>query len=111
MRRIIAVVGAAVVLVAAVSLVAWATKPTAPKLTAPVTFTVIEHAKTDVTIDSDKSGDDSTGDLLTWHNNIFGAANRFVVGHDQGDCIRIDSVGGIMGMPMDHVGAGRGDHG
>jgi len=94
MRRIIAVVGAAAVLVVTISVVAWATRPTAPKLTAPVTFTVIEHATTDTGIDSDQSGDDSTGDLLTWHNKVFGPRNKVVVGKDQGDCIRIDPAAG-----------------
>jgi|SoimicmetaTmtHAB_FD_contig_31_12657619_length_573_multi_2_in_0_out_0_1 allene oxide cyclase len=94
MRRIIAVVGAVVVLVGAISVVAWATKPEVAKLKAPVTFTVIEHATTDVGIDTDRNGGDSTGDLLTWHNRIFGPANKYVVGRDQGDCIRIDPAAG-----------------
>jgi hypothetical protein len=96
MRRNIAVVGAVVVLVGAISVVAWAAKPQADlaKLKAPVTFTVIEHATTDVGIDSDGSGSDTTGDLLTWHNRVFGPANKYVVGHDQGDCIRIDPAAG-----------------
>jgi hypothetical protein len=94
MRRIIAVVGAAAVVVAGISAVAWAARSDRPALAAPVTFTVIEHAKTDIVIDSDQSGGDTTGDLLTWHNKIFGPRNEAVVGKDQGDCIRIDPAAG-----------------
>jgi len=50
---------------------------------------VIEHAITDVVVDIDPVGD-STGDLLTFHNELFDADNVAVVGTDQGDCIRIE---------------------
>src|SRR3990172_4565873 len=33
---------------------------------------------------------DSTGDLLTFHNELFDEANTEVVGSDQGDCVRIE---------------------
>jgi len=52
---------------------------------------VIEHATTDVVIDTDGDGADSTGDLLTFHNELFDADNVAVVGTDQGDCIRIEA--------------------
>ena len=51
---------------------------------------VIEHATTDVVIDTDSDGADSTGDLLTFHNELFDADNIAVVGTNQGDCIRIE---------------------
>ncbi len=51
---------------------------------------VIEHATTDVVIDTDGDGADSTGDLLTFHNELFDAENGVVVGTNQGDCIRIE---------------------
>jgi allene oxide cyclase len=54
-----------------------------------MTVHVIEHATTDVVIDADGDGADSTGDLLTWHNKIYDAADSKVVGHDQGMCVRI----------------------
>lgn len=57
---------------------------------APATkITVIEHATTDTVIDTDGDGADSTGDLLTFANDLYDAENAAVVGTDQGDCIRI----------------------
>jgi hypothetical protein len=53
--------------------------------------TVIEHATTDVVIDTDQDAADSTGDLLTFHNELFDASNTSVVGTDQGDCIRVEA--------------------
>ena len=50
---------------------------------------VIEHATTDTVIDLTANGD-STGDLLTFHNEVFDEANEAVVGSSQGDCIRIE---------------------
>lgn len=33
---------------------------------------------------------DSTGDLLTFHNELFDETNTDVVGSDQGECVRIE---------------------
>jgi hypothetical protein len=52
------------------------------------TLHVIEHAVTDRVHDVGKKGD-SAGDLLTFHNPVFGPRNRTQVGRDQGSCIRI----------------------
>jgi allene oxide cyclase len=52
------------------------------------TVTVIEHATTDTVIDTGAAGD-TTGDLLTWHNKVYDKTDTSVVGHDQGQCIRI----------------------
>ena len=57
-------------------------------VTQPTTLHVIEHAVTDIVIDTGKAGD-TPGDLLTFNNPIFDAANKTKIGHDQGDCIRI----------------------
>jgi allene oxide cyclase len=64
------------------------------KVTEPMTVHVIEHANTDTVIDTDQSGDDTTGDLLTFHNPIFDKTDTTKVGRDQGDCIRIDPAKG-----------------
>lgn len=48
---------------------------------------VIEHADTDATLDLGAKGD-SAGDLLTWSNPLFDAANKTQVGSDQGYCVR-----------------------
>ena len=56
------------------------------------TIHVIEHANTDVTADIDPPGD-SHGDVLTFHNPVFNAADSARVGRDQGYCIRIKAPG------------------
>jgi allene oxide cyclase len=50
---------------------------------------VIEHATTDQVVDITTNGD-STGDLLTFHNDVYDAANERVVGSSHGDCVRIE---------------------
>ena len=52
------------------------------------TFTVIEHATTDATTDTGAPGD-SAGDVLTFANDVFDAADARKVGTDQGYCIRV----------------------
>ena len=52
------------------------------------TIHVIEHANTDTVADIDPPGD-STGDVLTFHNPVFNAADSTKVGTDSGYCIRI----------------------
>ena len=52
------------------------------------TITVIEHATTDVTTDTGKRGD-SVGDVLTFANTVFDAADTKKVGTDQGYCVRV----------------------
>jgi hypothetical protein len=55
------------------------------------TIHVIEHATTDTVIDtgSGAPGTDTTGDLLTFANDVYDASDSNVVGTDQGDCVRI----------------------
>lgn len=48
---------------------------------------VTEHADTDATTDTGASGD-SAGDVLTFANPVFDAADRSQVATDQGYCIR-----------------------
>jgi hypothetical protein len=50
---------------------------------------VIEHATADTVIDLTTNGD-STGDLLTFHNEVFDEDNETVVGTSHGDCVRIE---------------------
>jgi allene oxide cyclase len=64
-----------------------------PNIAAPVRVHVIEHATTDTVIDTGAAGD-TTGDLLTFHNAVFGPKDAKKVGRDQGDCIRISPSGG-----------------
>jgi hypothetical protein len=53
-----------------------------------ITIHVIEHATTDTLVDTGAAGDTS-GDLLTFHNDLYDATNTDVVGRDQGECVRI----------------------
>lgn len=60
----------------------------APAAFAGQTLHFVEHALTDRTLDLGTKGD-SRGDLLTFANPVFDAANRGQVGGDQGFCIRV----------------------
>jgi allene oxide cyclase len=53
---------------------------------------VIEHATTDATTDTGAPGD-SSGDVLTFANDVYDAADAAKVGTDQGYCIRITAPG------------------
>ena len=59
---------------------------TGPALAKEV-ITVVEHADTDAVVDIGAK-DDSAGDVLTFANPVFDAANKTQVGTDQGHCIR-----------------------
>ncbi|HZF14788.1 MAG TPA: dirigent protein [Steroidobacteraceae bacterium] len=50
---------------------------------------VVEHAATDAVTDTGAPGD-TVGDLLTFANPVFDAANKKQVGTDQGYCIRTE---------------------
>jgi hypothetical protein len=49
----------------------------------------VEHASTDTLVDLTTNGD-STGDLLTFHNDLYDEDNQEAVGSDQGECVRIE---------------------
>lgn len=49
---------------------------------------VVEHADTDTVVDLGAKGD-SVGDLLTFANPVYDAANKTKLGSDQGYCIRV----------------------
>jgi hypothetical protein len=51
------------------------------------TIRIVERATTDAVTDTGKKGD-STGDLLTFANRLYNAANTASVGSDDGWCIR-----------------------
>jgi hypothetical protein len=48
---------------------------------------VVEHATADTVVDLTTNGD-SSGDLLTFRNELFDESNTQVVGSDQGECVR-----------------------
>ena len=84
--KLIAVLAAG--LMAGVVIQAAAFGGTAADIRKPVTVRVIEHALTDAVVDTGAAGDTS-GDLLTFHNPVFNAADTNQVGRDQGECTRI----------------------
>ncbi len=49
---------------------------------------LVERALTDTTTDLGAKGD-SVGDLMTWLNPIYDAANKIQLGTDQGFCVRV----------------------
>jgi allene oxide cyclase-like protein len=50
------------------------------------TITVVEHATTDAVTNG--SATDSAGNILTFANDVFDAADAHKVGSDQGSCVR-----------------------
>jgi hypothetical protein len=82
--------GAAIALSLAVA--AWAHHPPGrhhgPGPHGARTITVIEHPPTDATTDTGAPGD-SAGDVLTFANDVFDAADARKAGTDQGYCIRV----------------------
>ena len=56
-------------------------------LAATTTIAVVEHAESDAVTDTGTAGD-TVGDLLTFANPVFDAANKNRIGTDQGYCIR-----------------------
>ena len=86
--RILAAAAVLSALALTVSLVAVSTAgpPAGPNVTR---IGVVEHATTDLVVDLTTNGD-STGDLLTFHNELFDESNTEVVGSNQGECVRIE---------------------
>jgi len=56
---------------------------------AGTTIAVVEHAATDAVTDTGAPGD-TAGDLLTFVNPVYDAANAKQVGTDQGYCVRTE---------------------
>jgi allene oxide cyclase len=90
MPRILTVVALAVtaVLLAAVTAAGSGSKGNHAKRSHGSNFTVVEHATTDATTDTGAAGD-SSGDILTFANDVFDAKDANKVGTDHGYCIRI----------------------
>jgi hypothetical protein len=58
-----------------------------PATAVEITLKVVERAANDVVTDTGAK-DDSVGDILTFHNDIYDAANAKVIGSNNGWCIR-----------------------
>ena len=76
---------AALAAIAALAMLAW---PGASARAAQ-TLTVIEHATTNATPVHGGKAPDNVGDILTFNNPIFDAANKAQIGGDQGFCVRL----------------------
>jgi len=50
---------------------------------------VVERVTNETVVDLTANGD-STGDLLTFHNDLYDADNEVLIGSDQGDCVRVE---------------------
>jgi allene oxide cyclase len=59
------------------------------------TITVVEHAITDTEVPLAPGGKDEKGDILTFNNPVFNAADKAQVGHDEGFCTRLAPKQGI----------------
>jgi allene oxide cyclase len=89
MKRLLIVFSACAVSALVVALTAWA-QPAhhGHGSHGGKSVTVIEHATTDATTDTGSPGD-SAGDVLTFANDVFDAADAQKVGTDQGYCVRV----------------------
>jgi allene oxide cyclase len=74
-------------LAASVTLVVVVTASAGSAHRARHTITVVEHATTDAVTNGTKA--DHAGNILTFANKVFNAADKKKVGHDQGYCTRI----------------------
>jgi len=73
------------VLFAVTAILAAAALPAAAM--AATTIHVVERATTDAVTNGSKQ--DKAGNVLTWHNKIYDAANKKRIGRDAGYCVRI----------------------
>jgi allene oxide cyclase len=92
-RRSLGVAATAALTAGAVTAAPTAAKPAKPHAAA-ATVHVIEHAITDSEIPSG-GGKDVKGNVLTFNNPVFDAADRKQVGHDEGFCVRLAPKQGI----------------
>jgi hypothetical protein len=86
-QRLLALAATAVVAAGAIMVATTSAKPVRAH-TSGTTVHVIEHANTDKEIPSG-GGKDVKGNLLTFNNPVYNAANSKKVGHDEGFCTRI----------------------
>jgi allene oxide cyclase len=92
-RSTFALAAAAALTVAAVGAGTSSAKPRRAHA-AGTTVHVVEHAITDTEIPTG-GGQDVKGNILTFNNPVFNAANKKRVGHDEGFCTRIAVKQGI----------------
>jgi len=84
--KLITLAAAAVVAATAIAISIVSAASAGPNVTR---MHVVERATTDTVVDLTTNGD-STGDLLTFHNDLYDDRDRQIVGSDQGECVRIE---------------------
>jgi hypothetical protein len=89
----VALAGAAALTTAAVLATASSAEPSRAHA-AQATVHVVEHAITDTEIPTG-GGKDVKGNILTFNNPVFDAADKKQVGHDEGFCTRLAPAQGI----------------
>jgi hypothetical protein len=80
---------------AATAAIAAAPAGARPAHAATATVTVVEHANTDIEVPVAPGGKDEKGDILTFNNPVYNAADTRKVGHDEGFCTRVAPKQGI----------------
>ena len=61
---------------------------TGPAALASEKMVLIEHPSNETTVHTTKAGTDAVGDMLSFANPVFDAANKQQVASDQGFCVR-----------------------
>jgi allene oxide cyclase len=89
----VALAAALTLTIGAILATASSAKPSRAHITA-ATVHVVEHAITDTEIPTG-GGKDVKGNILTFNNPVFNAADKKQVGHDEGFCTRIAPAQGI----------------
>ena len=89
----VALAAAAALTVGAIAATTSSAQPSRSRITG-TTVHVVEHAITDTEIPTG-GGKDVKGNILTFNNPVFDAANKKQVGHDEGFCTRIAPKQGI----------------
>ena len=93
MRKTSSIAAVVVAAVVVVLLAGYVAQADTTQRRAATLLHVVEHATTDLVVDTGPTGD-SSGDLLTFANDLFDDKNVDKVGRDQGSCIRINATDG-----------------
>ena len=108
MVRKISLVLAALLVVGAAFAVGAATASSG--IAAPTEITVLEHATHDKVVDVGKKGD-STGDIFTYHNDLYDETDTTKVGGDKRHVRPGEPESRYVGVLVDDDPGGRDDHG
>jgi hypothetical protein len=88
MKRLLVPAAAAAVAVLVFAVMNATAGPKGPKGPGGKSIHVVEHATSDAVTNGDPNND-AVGNILTFANDVFDAADKHKVGSDQGFCVRI----------------------